>query len=292
MKFKCIRAHEGDYSVQMMCSALQVTRSGFYAWRNRLPSKRKQEDGTIIEQMRAIHKESRATYGAPRLHAKLRKNGKRVSRKRVARLMLQGDIVVKTRRRFKATTNSKHDLPIAENLLDRHFSADDIGAKNRVFAGDITYIQTDEGWLYLAVVIDLWSRRVVGWSMSHRMTKELVNDALRMALAQRIPGTNVLYHTDRGSQYASDDHQKLLKRHNMICSMSRKGNCWDNAVVESWNATLKTELIHRQRWSTREEARAAVFKYIETWYNTNRLHSTLGYRTPAAFENEMSALAA
>jgi transposase InsO family protein len=206
--------------------------------------------------------------------------------------MKQHGIEVKTRKRFKATTNSKHNLPVAENLLDRKFSPDEIHEKNRVFAGDITYIATDEGWLYLAVVIDLWSRRVVGWSMSHRMTKELVNDALTMALAQRIPGDGVLYHTDRGSQYASDDHQYLLDRNHITCSMSRKGNCWDNAVVESWNGTLKTELIHRYRWNTREEARAAVFKFIETWYNTQRLHSTLGYRSPAEFEAQMSAIAA
>ena len=292
MKFRCIRAHEDLHCIRMMCRVLNVTRSGFYAWRDRAPSQRAKQDQQLLEQMQKIHLENRKAYGSPRIHAQLRKTGTRISRKRVARLMRKGDIVVKTRRRFKATTNSKHNLPIAENLLDRHFSPQTIGAKNRVFAGDITYIPTDEGWLYLAVVIDLWSRRVVGWSMSHRMTKELVNAALQMALSQRIPGIGVLYHTDRGSQYASEDHQKLLKKHQITCSMSRKGNCWDNAVVESWNATFKTELIYRQRWTTREEVRAEVFKYIETWYNMKRLHSTLGYRSPIEFETEMYAMAA
>ena len=191
--------------------------------------------------------------------------GVRVSRKRVARLMRQGTIEVKTRRRFRATTNSKHKLPIAANILDRRFSVDDVGATNRVWAGDVTYIGTREGWLYLAVILDLRSRRVVGWSMSQSMERGLVLDALRMALLHRHPGPGVLLHSDRGSQYASEDCQKMLRDYAMTCSMSRKGNCWDNAVVESFNATIKTQLIHRARWETREQARAAVYVYIETW---------------------------
>ena len=218
MKFRCIRDHEEIYCIRMMCRVLHVTRSGFYAWRDRPPSNRAQQDEQLLEKIRAIHAQSNETYVSPRMHAKLRKTGTRASRKRVARIMKHQGIEVKTRRRFKATTNSKHNLPVAKNLLNRHFSPDEIHEKNRVFAGDITYIATDEGWLYLAVVIDLWSRRVVGWSMSHRMTKELVNDALRMAWAKRAPGVGVLYHTDRGSQYASDDHQDLLDRHRITCS--------------------------------------------------------------------------
>jgi len=284
MKYRCIRDHQGMYAIDLMCRALHVSRAGFYVWSARKPSRRALADQQIVESMKALHEQSKGTYGSPRLHAGLHKQGFAVSRKRVARLMQVAHITVKTRRRFKATTNSKHDHPIAENLLDRHFAPQEIQGPNRVYAGDITYIDTAEGWLYLAVVIDLWSRRVVGWAMSHRMTKELVNDALNMAFVQRGITTGVLYHSDRGSQYASGDHQELLKKYGMTCSMSRKGNCWDNAVVESFNATLKTELIHRQRWSSREEARAAIFKYLETWYNTQRLHSTLDYRSPAEFE--------
>ena len=234
--------------------------------------------------MKLIHRTSRETYGSPRIHAQLQREGICVSRKRVARLMRQETIEVKTRRRFRATTNSKHKLPIAANILDRRFDVDDVGTTNRVWAGDITYIDTLQGWLYLAVVLDLRSRRVVGWSMSQSMERALVLDALRMALLHRRPGPGVLLHSDRGSQYASEDCQTILRDHAMTCSMSRKGNCWDNAVVESFNATIKTELIHRTRWETREEARAAVYAYIETWYNTERLHSTLRYRSPDEFE--------
>jgi putative transposase len=191
---------------------------------------------------------------------------------------------IKTRRRYKATTDSKHDLPITANVLDRRFTVAAIGATDRVWASDITYVWTQEGWLYLAVVLDLRSRRVVGCSMSQSMERGLVLDALRMALSRRRPGFGVLHHSDRGSQYASDDFQKLLREYGMTCSMSRKGNCWDNAVVESFNATIKTELIHRIVWKTREDVRAAIYNYIETWYNAKRLHSTLGYRSPVEFE--------
>lgn len=286
MKFRCIRDHDAHYSIGFMCEVLEVTRSGYYAWKARKPSARAQQDAGILAEMKAVHKKSNATYGVPRLHAQLHKNGLRIGRKRVRRLMLAGSIVVKTRRRFKATTNSKHKHPVAENLLDRKVKPEEIGRLNRCYAGDITYIWTDEGWLYLAVVIDLFSRRVIGWSMSQSMESSLVTDALRMAFERRSRPHGVMYHTDRGSQYAGDASRKLLKQYAMTASMSRKANCWDNAVVESWNATLKTELIHRYRWATREEARSAVFKYIEIWYNSERLHSTLGYRSPAEFEEQ------
>jgi putative transposase len=269
----------------MMCRLLKVSKAGYYAWCDRPQSKRAADDARLVTRIKLIHKTSRATYGRPRIHAQLQKDGVRVGNNRVARLMKLHVIEVKTRRRFKATTSSKHDLPIAENILDRRFDVGEIGATDRVWAGDITYVWTQEGWLYLAVVLDLRSRRVVGWSMSQSMERGLVLDALRMALSRRNPGVGVLHHSDRGSQYASEDCQKLLGEYAMTCSMSRKGNCWDNAVVESFNATIKTELIHRATWNTREEVRAAIYNYIETWYNPMRLHSTLGYRSPVEFED-------
>ena len=273
-----------DFRVTMMCRLLEVSKAGYYAWRDRALSKRASDDARLTTQIQVIHKTSHQTYGSVRVRAQLKNDGIFVGRQHVARLMKLNAIEVRTRRRYKATTNSKHDFPIAANILDRGFAVDAIGATDRVWAGDITYVWTLEGWLYLAVVLDLRSRRVVGWSMSQSMERGLVMDALRMALSRRRPGIGVLHHSDRGSQYASDDCQKLLGEHGMTCSMSRKGNCWDNAVVESFNATIKTELIHRATWKTREEVRAAIYSYIETWYNAKRLHSTLGYRSPIEFE--------
>jgi putative transposase len=284
VKYACIRENEAEFDVRMMCSLFSVSRSGFYAWKNRPPCARTQRHEEIIDKMRAIHEQSRQTYGSPRMSARLRKDGIRITRKCTARLMKQAGIVVKIRRRFKATTNSKHAFPVAPNILDRQFSPKEIGAPNRCWAGDITYIDTMEGWLYLATVEDLFSRRIVGWSMSHSMQSTLVTDALTMAFERCGPQSGVLYHSDRGSQYAGHESRDLLTKYRMTCSMSRKGNCWDNAVVESFNGTLKTELIHRRRWTTREEARAAVYEYIEVWYNRQRLHSTLGYRSPEEYE--------
>jgi transposase InsO family protein len=268
----------------MMCRLLRVSKAGYYAWRDRAPSRRARADETFISKIKVIHRMSRETYGSPRVHAQLRKEGVRIAKKRVARLMRSANIAAKTRRRYRATTNSRHDHPIAPNVLDRQFAVEEVKEIDRVWAGDITYIPTWEGWLYLAVIIDLRSRRVVGWSMSQSMEQTLVHDALRMALSRRQPGRGVLHHSDRGSQYAAEAFQQLLRDHGMTCSMSRKGDCWDNAVVESFNATIKTELINRTKWRTREEARAAIYKYIETWYNSKRLHSTLGYLSPVEFE--------
>lgn len=270
----------------MMCSLLSASRAGYYAWRERTPSERAQEDAKLAAQIRVIHKHSNETYGSPRIHAQLRHDGTRVGRKRVARVMRKERIDVRLRRRFRKTTDSNHGHPIAPNLLKRRFAIKSIRARDRVWASDITYIDTMEGWLYLAVVLDLRSRRVVGWSMSQSLESTIVLDALRMALSRRQPGKGVLHHSDRGSQYADKLFRQLLKDHGMKCSMSRKGDCWDNAVVESFNATIKTELIHRTKWISREEARAAVYKWIETWYNPKRLHSTLGYRSPDDFEND------
>jgi transposase InsO family protein len=198
--------------------------------------------------------------------------------------MKAGNVAVRIRRRFRVTTTSKHNHPIAPNILKRRFGIKSVKALDRIWASDITYVDTHEGWLYLAVIVDLRSRRVVGWSMSQSLAEQLVLDALRMALLRRKPARGVLHHSDRGSQYAGKAFRKLLRDHGIRCSMSRKGDCWDNAVVESFNATIKTELIHRTKWMTREEARAAVYEYIETWYNSKRLHSTLGYLSPIEFE--------
>jgi len=285
MKFAAVKENEHVYDTQMMCALLEVSASGYYAWKKRPPSRRALRNDDILEKMRYIHEESRQTYGSPRIHAHLCRVGEKISLKRVERLMKKNGIVVKTRKRFKATTISRHEYKVAPNHLDRVFDPLKIGAPNCCWAGDITYIDTAEGWLYLAVVLDLFSRRVIGWSMSSRMFSELVTDALAMAFSRCVPGPGVLYHSDRGVQYASDDSQQMLEKYGMICSMSRKGNCWDNAVIESWNGTLKTELIHRQRWNTREEARAAIYEFIEVWYNRQRLHSTLNYRSPEEFES-------
>ncbi len=209
-----------------------------------------------------------------------------MSRKRVARIMRVGGIKVKLRKRFRVTTDSKHKHPIAPNLLNRRFDVEEVGATNCVWASDITYVDTQEGWLYLAVILDLRSRRVVGWSLSQSLEDTIVLNALRMALTRRQPRRGVLHHSDRGSQYAGGAFQRLLSDHGIVCSMSRRADCWDNAVIESFNATIKTELIHRTKWKTRELARAAIYKYIETWYNSQRLHSTLGYRSPIDFERD------
>jgi len=200
--------------------------------------------------------------------------------------MKQDGIRVLTRRRYRATTNSNHQLPVADNVLNRDFAVSAIARPDRYWAGDITYIRTREGWLYLAVILDLFSRRVVGWSMSHEMATQLVIDAFTMATSRRRAPRGMIVHSDRGSQYASHAFQRLLRNNGIICSMSRKGNCWDNAVIESFNASIKTELIHRQEWDTRESARAAVYEYIEAWYNPKRLHSTLGYQSPVDFETQ------
>jgi transposase InsO family protein len=268
----------------MMCRLLNVSKAGYYAWRDRAPSLHEKTDQQLLTRIKVHHAASSKTYGSPRIHAKLRGEGISIGRKRVARIMKAGGVDVRVRRRFRVTTNSKHRHPIARNILKRRFSVKALKAIDRVWASDITYIETQEGWLYLAVVLDLGSRRVIGWSMSHRMTEDLVLDALRMALLWRKPARGMLHHSDRGSQYAGRAYRRLLRDHGIRCSMSRKGDCWDNAVVESFNATIKTELIHRVKWTTREEVRAAIYSYIEIWYNTQRLHSTLGYRTPQEFE--------
>jgi transposase InsO family protein len=264
-----------------MCEALEVSESGYYAWQGRSPSPaeaRRQELVGVIEQ---IHAEVKGRYGSPRMTAELNARGHACSENTVATLMKAHGIRAKAPRRFVRTTDSRHALPVAENILDRDF---DPPGPNAAWSADITYIPTADGWLYLAVVEDLFSRMIVGWAMDATMTSRLVVDALDMATGRRLPGAGLVAHSDRGSQYASDHYQGLLGRHGITCSMSRVAQCWDNAPVESFFATLKRELVHSEQYTTREQARASIFEYVEAFYNRVRRHSSLGYLSPAEYE--------
>lgn len=271
-----------------MCRVMSVSRSGFYEWLSRPESRRSQEDQVLKADIRVIHEKNRHLYGERRIKDDLADMGKTVSRKRIGQLMKEEGLKCKTRRKFKATTNSSHNKPVADNLLKRDFNQEQ---PDQAYAGDITYIPTREGWLYLSVFIDLYSRAVVGWSMGSRMTATLVTDALEMAMCKRRPDAGLLVHSDRGSQYVSDRYQKLLGDNDFTCSMSRKGNCWDNAVAESFFHTLKTELIHHEDFQTREEAQQAIFEYIEVFYNRQRKHSTNGYQAPFNYEQKLAEAA-
>lgn len=271
-------------NVRRACALLEVSRAAYYQWRQQVPSARVREDEALAEQIRTIHTRSYGTYGAPRIHAALRRDGSHVGRKRVARLMREHQWVGRCRRRFKRTTVADPEAgSVAGDLLQRGFSAG-VFAVNQAWCGDITYVRTWEGWLYLATVIDLASRRVVGWAMADHMESALVCDALAMAIASRRPGPGTIFHSDRGSQYTSAKFRAQLAGAKMRQSLSRPGQCWDNAVAESWFATLKDELIHRRAWPTRASARLAIFEFIEGFYNRTRLHSALGYLSPAAYE--------
>lgn len=281
MKCRFISDHAGKYPVRRMCKVLEILPSTYYAWRCRPESRRVREDRRLLVEIKAIHRAKRQIYGSPRIHAELKDLGLPHGVNRVARLMREHGIRAKQKAKFKATTDSRHSLPVAPNLLNRDFKA---GAPGRKWVADITYVHTLEGWLYLAIILDLYSRLVVGWSMSGRMTRQLTLDALEMAVRRRKPGPGLIHHSDRGSQYASGDYQKTLQAHKMICSMSRKGDCWDNAPAESFFHTLKTELVRFRLYRTRDEARADIFNYIETFYNRSRRHSALGLISPAQFE--------
>jgi putative transposase len=281
MKYRAIKDHADRFPVRLMCRALKVSPAGYYAFGARPESERTRKNRALLVEIRAIHEKSRRTYGSPSIFDALRTRGHRVSEKRVARLMHANGIRAKTVKKWRATTDSRHKLPVAPNALERQFA---VTAPNRVWAGDITYISTAEGWLYLAVVLDLYSRAVIGWAMGSRLTASLASEALTMALMQRQPAIGLLHHSDRGVQYASHDYQNRLASAGIRCSMSRKGNCWDNACVESFFATLKKELIHDARYATREDAKHDVFEWIEVFYNRQRRHTTLGYRSPAEFE--------
>ena len=281
MRYRVIQEHDRRYPIRLMCRALAVSAAGYYAWRIRPESARSVSDRTTLSVIRVIHRESRETYGSPRIWKALVTQGHRIGEHRVARLMRQDGIRAKTVTKWRATTQSQHRFPVAANTLERAFTVE---APNRVWAGDITYGWTLEGWLYLAVLLDLYSRRVVGWAMSQRITVELTEQALTMALAKRAPTAGLLHHSDRGSQYAATSYQRVLDEYGLIPSMSRKGNCWDNACVESFFGTLKRELVYQRQYATRSEATQDIFEYIEVFYNRQRRHSTLGYHSPAEYE--------
>jgi putative transposase len=282
MKFAFVKEHRRVWPVGVICRVLGVTRSGFYAWMRRKPSARQRRREDLAEKISAAHEANRRVYGSPRIHRELLAGGEKVCRNTVARIMNQRRIRARTRRKYvPRTTDSRHQQAVAANVLDRQFNAKKTNSK---WVADITYVPTQQGWLYLAAVMDLYSRRIVGWSMTNHMRVELVADALKMAIAQRQPAGELLHHSDRGVQYASDDYQRLLAEHEIKCSMSEIGDCYDNAAMESFFATLKTELVHEENYATYEAARASIFEYIEVFYNRNRRHSSLGYLSPEAFE--------
>jgi transposase InsO family protein len=283
MKYQFIADHSHEFPIMRMCRVLVVSTSGYYAWRGRPQSQRAQDNLKLVERIKEVHAASREIYGSPRVHAELvDSQGIHCNKKRVERLMRIHDIRGRQRRRRRVkTTDSNHSLPVAPNLLDRQFEAD---APNRKWVADITYVPTAQGWLYLAVVLDLFSRRVIGWSMADTMCTLLVKGALNMAISVRRPQAGLLHHSDRGSQYASAEYQAVLETCEMVASMSRAGNCYDNAAMESFFGTLKCELIHDRRYRTRAEARQDIFEYIEVFYNRERRHSSLGYLSPVAYE--------
>jgi len=284
VKYAWIDAQHGEYSVDEICRVLDVSASGYRSWkRGGKPQRQRLTDTQMLALIRSIHMEFKAAYGSPRMVRALRQRGFPASKERVERLMQENGIKAKHKRRFKVTTDSKHNLPIAPNLLDRNFTPD---APNQVWTSDITYLWTDEGWLYLAIVLDLFNREVVGWSCKPRMTADIVTDALTMAWFRRKPAAGLIHHSDRGSQYASHAFQAKLKEYGMACSMSRKGNCWDNAPSESWFGSFKNERVYGERFETRDEMKAMAFEYIEVFYNRKRMHSTLGYKSPAQFMDD------
>lgn len=284
MRYAFIAAHSGRFAVTDLCRVVGVAPSGYYAWRTRQPSQRQVDNERLVDRIRQAHQASRRTYGSPRITAELRAAGEGCNHKRVERLMRLHGLQATSPRRFVRTTDSQHEQPVADNVLNQQFEAE---APNRVWTADITYIATAEGWLYLAVVMDLFSRRIVGWAMAEHMLTSLVEDALTMALACRQPTDGLLHHSDRGSQYASQAYRDRLKAAGIQASMSRKGNCYDNAVHESFFGTLKGECAS-ERYPSRAAARTSLFEYIEAWYNRRRRHSALGYLSPEQFENKHS----
>jgi putative transposase len=286
VRFDWIGKHAEDFEVAMMCEVLDVSRSGYYAWCTRSPSDRQQHQEKLIEQIEAAHQQSDGTYGSRRIYAELKDQQISVCVNTVAKLMKQAQICSIMHRRFvPCTTDSRHDQPIAANVLDRQFDAT---LPNHKWCCDITYIPTQEGFLYLAAVIDLCSRKIVGWSMAEHLRTELCLDALDVALRSRKPGKDLIHHSDRGVQYASNDYARVLQQHEVLVSMSRKGNCYDNAVMESFWGTLKTELVHHVEYETHAQAKLSIFKYIECWYNRRRRHSAIGYQSPEQFEASLN----
>jgi transposase InsO family protein len=281
-RFRFIAAEKVRYSVVRLCDVLEVSTSGFYAWECRQPSRRTRQDATLTEHIRSVHTNSHCTYGAPRVHAELRAIGTRVSKKRVARLMRAAGLAGRCPKRFRRTTIPAV-APAAQppDLVRRDFNP---SAPDHLWISDITYVRTWEGWLYLAVILDAFSRRVVGWALADHLRTDLATDALQMALTSRQPAPGLIHHSDRGGQYLSAPYIGMLASYGIRSSVGRPGTCWDNAAAESFFATLKTELIHRAVWPTRQHAKTAIFHYVESFYNRLRRHSTLDYRSPAAFE--------
>ena len=286
MKFDWIHHHRQAFAVRAMCRVLSVTPGGYYQWRDRPPSAAATRRQQIVRQIRQAHEQSRGLYGSPRMHAELKAAGVSVCENTVARYMREAGIVSRIKRRFRiVTTDSRHDSPIAANRLDRQFAAE---VPDRKWCGDITYVATGEGPLYLAAVIDCCTRRIIGWAMADHLRAELCLDALEMAVQRRRPPAGLLHHSDRGVQYASDAYRSFLERHGLVASMSRTGNCYDNALMESFFGTLKTELVYQQDYATREAAQRSIFEYIEVFYNRQRRHSAIGYQSPEAFEASLN----
>ncbi len=282
MRFRFVEDHRADYPVRIMCGALDVSPAGYYAWRSRSESLRSAANRELVDDIRKVHRDTRGRYGSPRIHVELKAQGRGASRGRIERLMRHHGIrAIMARPRRMRTTDSRHDHPIAPNLLNRNFSA---AAPNRIWLTDITYVETDQGWLYLAAVMDLYSRRIVGWAIDDHLRTELPLAALNMAISTRRPGANLIHHSDRGVQYASTDYRAALRSAGIKASMSRRADCYDNAPMESFFHTLKTERVHHRVYATRAEARRDLFGYIEGFYNPRRLHSALGYISPADME--------
>jgi putative transposase len=286
MTFRFIEEHREHWPVRLLCETLEVSTAGYYAWRQRPTSSQEQRRTALVVEIRAIHAETKARYGSPRVHAELAARGQDCCVNTVAKLMHDHDIRAKTARKFRCTTDSNHHLPVADNVLDRQFNPSEA---NEVWVADITFIPTHEGWLYLAAVEDLYSRRVVGGSIADHLESRLVVDALELAVQRRLPGEGLLAHSDRGSQYASEHNQLLLAKHGIACRMSRQADCWDNAPMESFFASLKKELVHDADFATRAEARAALVEYIEVFYNNQRRHSSLAYVSPAEYEQSKNS---
>lgn len=283
MRFELIQAKKADYPIGTLCDVLEVSRSGYYSHFQRGESKRAREDRRLTLKIREAHKASRGTYGSPRVYADLKEQDFEVGKRRIARLMRESGIVGCPLKYWKTTTLSDHDNPIAPNLVMRNFEA---SGPNELWGADITYIRTWEGWAYLSVVMDLYSRRIVGWSFDNHMRTELILDALKLALGRRAPQPGLVHHSDRGVQYSSDRYRSALKKAGVECSMSRQGDCWDNAMEESFFATLKRELVAGRSFTTKNEAKATVIEYIENFYNCRRRHSSLGYMSPLEYETK------
>jgi len=283
MKYEFMQWHESEFTIEGMSRVFGVSRSGYYRFSHAKPSRRAEEDERLLLKIKAIHQASRQTYGSPRVHAELREEGELCSRKRVSKIMRRSGVIAKMKKRFKVTTRANPKASVAPNLLQQDFTAD---TPNQRWVADFTYVDTQEGWLYVATVLDLFSRQIVGLAMSDRMTDDLVIMALQQALTHRQPNTNITHHSDRGSQYTSKNFRDLLKKYCIIASMSGTGNCYDNAAMESFYHTLKTEHIYFEHYKTREEAKQSIFEYVEVFYNRQRRHSTLGFVSPMVFEKQ------